>query len=55
MEPIFEYDRSAHPFRQSLVKQPFQHVGGWIEIPRQPGLGIEVERQALQSLLPGPL
>jgi D-galactarolactone cycloisomerase len=50
-EPIFEYDRSAHPFRQSLVKQPFEHVGGWIEIPRAPGLGIEVERQEIHSNL----
>jgi D-galactarolactone cycloisomerase len=46
-EPIFEYDRSAHPFRRSLVKQPFEHVAGWIEIPRAPGLGIEIDRQVL--------
>jgi D-galactarolactone cycloisomerase len=53
-EPIFEYDCSAHPFRQSLVKQPFQQVDGWIDIPREPGLGIEVERQALGSFLSAP-
>jgi D-galactarolactone cycloisomerase len=50
-EPIFEYDRSAHPFRQSLVKQPIQHGNGWIDIPRAPGLGIEVDRQGLRSAL----
>jgi D-galactarolactone cycloisomerase len=46
-EPIFEYDCSAHPFRQALVTQPLQHVGGWIDIPGKPGLGIEVDREAL--------
>ncbi len=51
-EPIFEYDRSTHPFRQALVKQPFQQVGGWIEIPRAPGLGIEVDRQVIRSASP---
>jgi D-galactarolactone cycloisomerase len=54
-EPIFEYDCSAHPFRQSLVKQPVQHVGGWIDIPEEPGLGIEVERRVLNSTLAGSL
>jgi D-galactarolactone cycloisomerase len=54
-EPIFEYDCSAHPFRQSLVKQPIEHLGGWVEIPTQPGLGIEVDRQALQSIVSAPL
>jgi D-galactarolactone cycloisomerase len=54
-EPIFEYDCSAHPFRQSLVQQPIQHVGGWIEIPRQPGLGIQVQREALHSIVSAPL
>jgi D-galactarolactone cycloisomerase len=51
VEPIFEYDCSVHPFRQSLVKQPFQHVDGWIDIPAEPGLGIEVDRQALGAAL----
>jgi D-galactarolactone cycloisomerase len=50
-EPIFEYDRSAHPFRQTLVKQPVEHVGGWIDISGAPGLGIEVDRQVLRSAL----
>jgi D-galactarolactone cycloisomerase len=49
-EPIFEYDCSDHPFRQSLVKQPFQQVDGWVDIPRAPGLGIEVEREVLGSI-----
>ncbi len=46
-EPIFEYDRSSHPFRQHLVQEPVQQVGGWIDIPQRPGLGVEVDRAVL--------
>ncbi len=47
-EPIFEYDRSSHPFRQQLVAEPVQHVDGWIDIPARPGLGVSVDRAVLE-------
>ena len=47
-EPVLEYDRSAHPFRQQLVSQPLQMVDGWVEVPDAPGLGVEVDRSVLQ-------
>ncbi|HWU40321.1 MAG TPA: mandelate racemase/muconate lactonizing enzyme family protein [Candidatus Acidoferrum sp.] len=46
-DPIFEYDRSSHPFRQHLVKEPVQHVRGWLEVPSRPGLGVEVDREVI--------
>jgi len=46
-EPVFEYDRSSHPFRRELVAQPLELVDGWVEIAAKPGLGIEVERATL--------
>ncbi len=46
-EPIFEYDRSAHPFRQQLVEHPIEHVNGWVEIPSEPGLGVRVDRSVI--------
>ena len=46
-EPIFEYDRSSHPFRQQLVDEPVQQHDGWIDISSRPGLGIEVNREVL--------
>jgi D-galactarolactone cycloisomerase len=46
-EPIFEYDRSSHPFRQQLVKEPIQHERGWLEVPSRPGLGVEVDREVI--------
>jgi len=46
-EPIFEYDRSSHPFRQHLVREPAMQVDGWIDIPTRPGLGVDVDRAVL--------
>jgi D-galactarolactone cycloisomerase len=46
-EPILEYDRSSHPFRQHLISQPIQLVDGWVEIGARPGLGVEVDRATL--------
>lgn len=47
-EPIFEYDRSSHPFRQALVRQPVEQKDGWVDIPSRPGLGVEVDRAILE-------
>ena len=46
--PIFEYDTSAHPFRGDLVKEPVLHKDGWIEVPKRPGIGVEVNRAVLE-------
>jgi D-galactarolactone cycloisomerase len=46
-EPVLEYDRSSHPFREELTAEPVRHAGGWVEIPSRPGLGIEVDRDTV--------
>jgi len=46
-QPVLEYDRSSHPFRQHLIRQPIEQRDGWVEIPSAPGLGVEVDRAAL--------
>lgn len=48
-EPVLEYDRSSHPFRQHLITRPIQQVGGWVDIPSAPGLGVEVDRAVLEK------
>jgi D-galactarolactone cycloisomerase len=48
-EPILEYDRSSHPFRQHLITKPLQQAGGWVEIPSGPGLGVEIDRTVLDK------
>ena len=48
-EPVFEYDTSSHPFRSRLVKEPVLQHEGWIELPRRPGIGVEVNREVLEE------
>jgi D-galactarolactone cycloisomerase len=47
LEPILEFDRTAHPIRQAILKQPIEHVKGVVRVPDGPGLGIDVNRDAL--------
>lgn len=47
-EPWLEFDRSEHPFRQAVVRNPIEHVDGVVAIPDGPGLGIDVNREALE-------
>lgn len=47
LEPMLEMDRSEHPFRQAVLRSPLDHTNGVIKIPDAPGLGIEVNRDAL--------
>lgn len=49
-EPLLEFDRSAHPFRQDLVAEPIRAEDGIVRIPQGPGLGITVDRAALRRL-----
>ena len=47
LQPLLEFDRTEHPIRQSLLVQPIEHTGGIVRVPDGPGLGIEVDRDAL--------
>jgi D-galactarolactone cycloisomerase len=47
-QPVFEYDCSSHPFREALVDKPLRQREGWLALPTAPGLGIEVDRKALE-------
>ena len=46
-EPMLEFDRSEHPFRQAVLTRPIEHSVGIVAIPDGPGLGIEIDRQAI--------
>jgi D-galactarolactone cycloisomerase len=48
-EPVLEYDRSSHPFRQQLITQPLQMVDGQVGVPTGTGLGVEVDRAVLEA------
>jgi len=47
-EPLLEFDRSEHPFRQVVLKAPIEHSDGRVSIPDAPGLGIEVDRTEVE-------
>jgi D-galactarolactone cycloisomerase len=47
IEPIMEFDRTHNPFRQAVLARPIEAVDGVVAIPDGPGLGIEVNRDAL--------
>jgi D-galactarolactone cycloisomerase len=47
-EPLLDFDRSEHPFRQAILTAPIEHAAGMLAIPQGPGLGIEVDRATLQ-------
>ncbi|GHA92931.1 mandelate racemase/muconate lactonizing enzyme family protein [Modicisalibacter luteus] len=49
IEPIMEFDRTHNPFRQAVVNTPLEHDGGVVAIPDGPGLGIEINRDALRQ------
>ena len=47
-QPLLEFDRSEHPFRQVVLKTPIEHDNGIVAVPTGPGLGIEIDRAALK-------
>ncbi|HVW57237.1 MAG TPA: mandelate racemase/muconate lactonizing enzyme family protein [Rhizobiaceae bacterium] len=47
VEPILEFDRTPNPFRQAVLMEPIEHKAGVVSIPDGPGLGIEIDREAL--------
>lgn len=46
-EPMLEYDRSSHPFREDLIGGAIRMVEGKVEVPQAPGIGVEVDREVL--------
>jgi D-galactarolactone cycloisomerase len=48
IEPMLEFDRSEHPFRQDVLQGQIEHERGVVRIPDGPGLGIKVDRAAIE-------
>jgi D-galactarolactone cycloisomerase len=53
-EPLLEFDRSEHPFRQAVLTTPIEHAGGVVRVPEGPGLGIAIDRTALERFASKP-
>ena len=46
-EPMLEYDRSSHPFREDLIGGAIRMSNGKVAVPQAPGIGVEVDRDIL--------
>ena len=51
-EPLFEYDRSPHPFRDGVTRERFAMREGHLEIPTRPGLGVSLDRDFIRRFRP---
>lgn len=49
IEPILEYDQSAHPFRQDLIFNSINMENGVVKIPDKPGIGVEINREVIEQ------
>jgi D-galactarolactone cycloisomerase len=48
-ESLMEFDRTANPLRTELVEESFEMEGTRMVIPRRPGLGIRLNRRAMEK------
>ncbi|PSC06585.1 mandelate racemase [Alsobacter soli] len=48
VEPMLEFDQTEHPVRAALLATPISHRRGVVAVPTAPGLGIEIDREALR-------
>ena len=48
--PVMEFDRTPSAIRQELCSDPFDQKDGFVEVPAGPGLGIEIDEDALKKL-----
>jgi D-galactarolactone cycloisomerase len=44
---MVEFDRSENPLRDRILKSSFDPNGGSVDVPQSPGLGIEVDEDAV--------
>ena len=48
LAPMLEFDRSEHPFRQAVLTAPIDADAGMVVVPEAAGLGIAIDRGALE-------
>ena len=49
-EPVMEFDRTPSAIRDELCSSAFDQVDSYVDVPMQPGLGVEVDEHALKRL-----
>lgn len=46
---LVEYDIGNNPLREAMLRTPLKAVDGYLEVPRGPGLGIELNPQVIEQ------
>lgn len=49
-ETFLEFNTSRDPLSRELVTRPFELIGGAVGVPTAPGLGVELNTEALSRL-----
>lgn len=47
--PLFEVDRAENPLRTDILRDPLDLTGQSIDIPTEPGLGVTVDPEAVET------
>jgi L-alanine-DL-glutamate epimerase-like enolase superfamily enzyme len=45
---VMELDYTYNPLREELLREPVRFENGYLTPPEKPGLGMELDQQALQ-------
>ena len=49
-EPVMEFDRTPSGIREGITAEPFDQQDGFITVPTGPGLGVEIDEDAVRQL-----
>lgn len=49
-EPVMEFDRTPSIIRETVCREPIQQQDGFVPVPDGPGLGIQVDEEAVRRL-----
>ena len=49
-EPVMEFDRTPSIVREGLCREPIDQVDGFVAVPTEPGLGIDVNEAMVEKL-----
>ena len=45
-----EFDRTPSVIREGLMESPFDQVDGYLAVPDGPGLGVDIDEDAVRRL-----
>lgn len=47
--PMLEFEQCENPFRDHLAREPIMQMNGTVKVPDAPGLGIEINRDIIET------